>query len=122
LLDSPFRKTYKGNFSWVLRTVIVRVGYSELNSFLYRIKMARRAKKIRDKGKISLSSYFKKIDDGARVCVVDERGVRVNFPQRLRGMTGKVKGSRGKFKEVEIKDGNKLKTFIIHPVHLRVLA
>ena len=84
--------------------------------------MARRAKNVRAKGKISLSSYFKKIDDGVRVAIVDERGVRVNFPTRLRGMSGSVKGSRGRFKEVEIKDGNKLKTFIIHPVHLKVLA
>ncbi|MFH0808051.1 MAG: 50S ribosomal protein L21e [archaeon] len=84
--------------------------------------MARRAKKIRDKGKLKLSSYFQNIDDDARVAIVDERGVRMGFPKRLRGMSGKVKTSRGKFKEVEIKDGGKLKTFIIHPVHLKVLA
>jgi large subunit ribosomal protein L21e len=84
--------------------------------------MARRAKKIRDKGKLKLSSYFKVIDDGERVAIVDERGVRMSFPQRLRGMSGKVMKSRGKFKEVEIKDGGKLKTFVIHPVHLKVLA
>ena len=84
--------------------------------------MARRAKKIRAKGKLKLSAYFKNIEDGERVAVVDERGVRMAFPKRLRGMSGKIKCSRGKFKEVEIKDGNKLKTFIIHPVHLRVLA
>lgn len=84
--------------------------------------MARRGKKIREKGKLKLSSYFKNIDDGARVAVVDERGVRMSFPSRLRGMSGKVKCSRGKFKEVEIKDGDKLKTFVIHPVHLKVLA
>lgn len=83
--------------------------------------MARRAKKIRAKGKIKLSSYFRNIDDGARVAVVDERGAKMSFPQRLRGMTGKVKTSRGRYKEVEIKEGNKMKTFVIHPVHLRVL-
>ena len=83
--------------------------------------MARRAKKVRDKGKLKLSSYFKNIDDGQRVAIVDERGVRMNFPSRLRGMSGKVKCSRGKFKEVEIKDGDKLKIFVIHPVHLRIL-
>ena len=84
--------------------------------------MARRAKKIRTKGKLKLSSYFKNIADGERVAVVDERGVRLSFPQRLRGMSGKVKCSRGRFKEVEIKDGDKLKTFVIHPVHLKVLS
>jgi len=85
-------------------------------------KMARRAKKIREKGKLRFSSYFKNIDDGTRVAIVDERGVRVSFPSRLRGMSGKVKCARGRFKEVEIKDGNKLKTFVIHPVHLRILG
>ena len=84
--------------------------------------MARRAKKIRDKGKIRLSSYFKNIEDGARVAIIDERAVRVNFPQRLRGMSGVVMSSRGKFKEIKLKDGNKEKTFVIHPVHLKVLA
>ncbi len=85
-------------------------------------KMARRAKKIRAKGKLKLSSYFKVIDNGERVAVVDERGVHMSFPKRLRGMSGVVSGARGKFKEVEIKDGNKLKTFVIHPVHLKVLG
>ncbi len=36
-------------------------------------------------------------------------------------MSGKIKCSRGRFKDVEIKDGNKLKTLIVHPVHLRKL-
>ncbi len=83
--------------------------------------MARRAKKIREKGKLRLSSYFKKFSDGERVAIIQERGVRASFPERLRGMSGEIKGSRGRFKEVKIKDGNKPKLFIIHPVHLRGL-
>lgn len=83
--------------------------------------MARQGKRVREKGKLKLSSYFKKIDDGARVSLVIDRGVRAAFPNRLMGMSGKVINSRGKFKLVEIKDGNKLKTFIIHPIHLRKL-
>ena len=83
--------------------------------------MARQRKRIREKGKLRLSSYFKKIGDGTSVSLVVEGGVRASFPRRLKGMSGKVSGSRGKFKLVEIKDGNKLKTFIIHPVHLKVL-
>ena len=83
--------------------------------------MARQRKRVREKGKLKLSSYFKKIDDGADVALVTDLGVRASFPKRLKGMSGKVSGSRGKFKLVEIKDGNKLKTFIVHPVHLRKL-
>lgn len=83
--------------------------------------MVRKSKNIRDRGKIKLSSYFKKLKDGDSVALVIERGVKATFPKRLQGFSGKVKGSRGKFKVVEIKDGNKMKTFIIHPVHLKKL-
>ncbi len=83
--------------------------------------MARQRKRVREKGKLKLSSYFKKIDDGVDVALVTDLGVRASFPKRLKGMSGKVSGSRGRFKLVEIKDGNKLKTLIVHPVHLRKL-
>ena len=83
--------------------------------------MARQGKNVRAKGKLKLSSYFKKIDDGASVALVTDAGVRASYPKRLKGMSGTVLGSRGKFKLVEIKDGNKAKTLIVHPVHLRKL-
>jgi len=81
--------------------------------------MARRKLKVRKKGKLPLSRYFQKIEDGAKVAVAANRGVRAAFPLRIQGQTGNVSGSRGTFKLVEIKDGNKMKTFIIHPIHLR---
>lgn len=83
--------------------------------------MARQRKQVREKGKLKLSSYFKKIEDGINVAIVTDVGIRASFPKRIKGMSGKVVGSRGKFKLVEIKDGDKLKTFIIHPVHLKKL-
>jgi len=83
--------------------------------------MARMKKSVREKGKVRLSRYFKKFGDGDKVAIVIDAGIRASFPKRLRGMSGKVAGSRGKFKLVEIKDGGKLKTFIIHPAHLRKL-
>ena len=83
--------------------------------------MARIKKRIREKGKLRLSEYFRKFSDGDKIGVVTNVGVRASFPRRIRGMSGNVVGSRGKFKLIEIKDGNKLKTFIIHPVHLRKL-
>lgn len=85
------------------------------------IEMVHKGKKVREKGKLKLSSYFKKINDGEKVALVTDIGVRASFPKRLKGMSGKVISSRGKCKLVQIKDGNKLKTFIIHPVHLRKL-
>jgi large subunit ribosomal protein L21e len=83
--------------------------------------MARQGKKVREKGKLRLSSYFKKVEDGADVAIVTDTGVRFSYPKRIKGMSGKVLESRGKFKLVEIKDGNKAKTFIIHPIHLKKL-
>jgi large subunit ribosomal protein L21e len=83
--------------------------------------MARQGKRVREKGKLKLSSYFKKIEDGTNVALVTDSGVRFSYPKRLKGLSGKVVSSRGKFKLVEIKDGDKLKTFIVHPVHLRRL-
>ena len=83
--------------------------------------MARQAKKIRERGKLSLSSYFKKIEDGANVALVTDAGVVSSYAPRLKGMSGKVIESRGRFKLVEIKDGNKAKTIIVHPVHLKKL-
>lgn len=78
-----------------------------------------KGKRIREKGKIRLSSYFQKIEDGSLVAVVRDKGLASHFPKRIQGKTGKVMGSRGSYKLVEIKDGNKLKTFIMSPVHLK---
>ena len=83
--------------------------------------MVHKAKKIREKGKLKLSQYFKKIDDGASVAIVADAGVVSSFPKRIQGLSGTVIESRGKFKVVAIKDGNKAKTFIVHPVHLKIL-
>ena len=78
-------------------------------------------KRIRQKGKIRLSGYFKKLNDNDRVAIIREYGVRASFPKRILGKSGKVICSRGQYKLIEIMDGNKTKTFIIHPVHLKKL-
>ncbi len=83
-------------------------------------KMAK-GKKVRKKGKLSLSSYFKKIETGTDVAVVIEKSVRAAFPKRIQGKSGKIIGDRGRFKIIELNDGNKKKKFIIHPVHLKKL-
>ena len=78
-----------------------------------------KGKSIRKKGKVNLSRYFKKINVGSQVSIVSDVGCKITFPRRLKGKTGKISGERGKFKLVELRDGNKKKTFIIHPIHLR---
>ncbi len=80
-----------------------------------------KGKRIREKGKIKLSNYFKKLEDRDTVAVVKEPSINSGFPKRIIGMSGKIKSSRGRCKLIEIKDGDKIKTFIIHPIHLKKL-
>jgi len=80
-----------------------------------------KARKIRDRGKIKLSGYFKDLEIGDSVAIVRDLGVQAAFPKRVIGKTGKIVEPRGRHKVVEIKDGNKTKTFIIHPIHLKKL-
>jgi large subunit ribosomal protein L21e len=78
-------------------------------------------KGIREKGKIKLSNYFQELNENDRVAIVREPAVQSDFPQRLVGKSGKVIGSRGRCKLISLEDGNKLKTIIVHPVHLKKL-
>lgn len=81
----------------------------------------KRHKNVRKKGKIQLSEYFKDLENGQKVSVVQEKSIAKNFPDRIVGMCGNVVGNQGEFKIVELMDGNKKKTFIIHPIHLKIL-
>lgn len=77
-------------------------------------------KNIRQRGKISLSNYFKKYEVGTKVTLMGEPAVQKGmFFPRFKGKTGTVKGMQGNCYTVEIKDGNKAKTIVVHPVHLR---
>lgn len=76
-------------------------------------------KKIRTRGKFSFRDFFQKFKEGDSVAVVRERGLRVNFPERLQGRTGVIEGKRGKAYIVKIKDQTKPKLYLIEPVHLK---
>lgn len=78
-------------------------------------------KNLRSRGKIKLSKYFQEIENGEKVSVISELAVQPKFPSKLQGRTGTVEGKRGSCYIVRIKDLNKEKTYIIHPVHLRRL-
>lgn len=80
-----------------------------------------RRKKIRTRGKFSLSKFFQKLRDGDKVGITIERAVQPRFPKRIQGKTGIIKEKRGKSYVVLIKDGNKLKEFVIAPIHLKKL-
>lgn len=78
-------------------------------------------KNIRQKGKISFSDYFKTLKDNDKVAVIKEKSIPSYYPKRIVGNTGKVVGSRGTNKIVELNDGNMPKRYIIHPIHLKKL-
>ena len=78
-------------------------------------------KKQREHGKIKLSRYFADFEKGERVAVVRELAMNPAFPKQLQGRSGVVESKRGSSYIVKIKDLNKEKTYIIHPVHLRKL-
>ena len=78
-------------------------------------------KKQREHGKIKLSRYFQDFKKGDRVAVIRELALQPKFPKTLQGRSGVVETKKGKSYIVKIKDLNKEKTYIIHPVHLRRL-
>lgn len=75
-------------------------------------------KTFKNKGKIKLSRYFQDFEKGERVAVIRELALQPRFPQKLQGRTGIIEGKRGSSYILKIKDLNKEKIYIIHPVHL----
>lgn len=78
-----------------------------------------RKKSVRTRGKLQLSRYFQDLKEGQSVAIVKEDSVNFDFPGRLQGKTGFVKGRRGRSYIVGIMEGKKEKEFIIAPVHLK---
>ena len=78
-------------------------------------------KPIRESGKVRLSNYFQKFANGDRVAVKKELGLISSFPKRLQGRSGFIENKRGSHYIVKIKDLNKEKIYIIHPIHLKKL-
>ncbi len=78
-----------------------------------------KTKPLREKGKLKLSKYFQKLNDGDKVSVVKEISIPSDFPERLQGRTGTVIGMQGKSAIIRIKDQAKEKTFLIAPIHLK---
>lgn len=80
-----------------------------------------RKKKIREKGKINLSQEFQELKKGDRVGVDIELGLKINFPKKLQGRAGVIEDKRGRAYIVKIKDLNRVKKYIIKPIHLKKL-
>jgi len=81
----------------------------------------RKRKQLRTRGKLKLSNYFQEFKQGDRVAVVMELSVNPKFPKQIQGRSGEITSKRGSSYVVKIKDLNKEKQYIIHPVHLKKL-
>ena len=66
-----------------------------------------------------MTRYFQKFSHGDFVAVARELSVNFGYSDRLQGRTGKVVNKRGSAYEVEIMDFNKLKRYLIRPIHLK---
>ena len=78
-------------------------------------------KSAREKGKISVSKFMQSFQAGQKVHLDIEPAIhKGDYSTDFVGKTGTVKAKRGHCYEVLIKDGNKEKMLIIHPVHLRL--
>lgn len=76
-------------------------------------------KKSSQRGKLSLSKFFKKFKSGDSVAVVRDLTIPFPYLNRIQGRTGKVISKRGASYYVEIKELNKPKKYAIHPIHLK---
>jgi len=77
-------------------------------------------KNVRTKGKISLRQFFQKFKEGDKVYLTAEPAVqRGMYNPRFHSKAGIIKEKQGSNYYVQIKDGNKIKNILIHPVHLK---
>lgn len=78
------------------------------------------SKNHRQKGKVSLRKFFQEFKDGEHVILKAEPAIHIGmyFP-RFHGKDGIVMGKQGECIKVLIKDGNKDKLLLVHPVHLK---
>ena len=78
------------------------------------------AKHSRTKGKISVTRFLQQLKVGDHVALVGEPAYQGGlYKARFHGKIGNVAGPQGNCYRVSIKDGNKSKILIIHPVHLK---
>ena len=77
-------------------------------------------KSIRERGKVYITQYMQSFKTGDKVILKINPSLHrgMLFP-RFHGKVGKVAGVQGACYKVAITDGDKHKTIIVHPGHLR---
>ncbi len=77
-------------------------------------------KSYKDKGKLSITRFFQKFEEGESVILkADPAYHKGMYYPRFHGKTGVISGMKGECYLIAIKDSNKEKELIVHPVHLR---
>ncbi|MDO8480840.1 MAG: 50S ribosomal protein L21e [Nanoarchaeota archaeon] len=77
-------------------------------------------KNVRERGKISVTKFFQPFNPGDAVLLSVEPSVHSGlYHARFVGQRGIVKQKIGRMYEVAIKDKNKGKLLLVHPVHLK---
>ncbi len=77
-------------------------------------------KKRKHKGTLNLTKYFQIFNIEEKVVLKAEPAVQnAMYHRRFHGKTGIVTGKKGRCYNVEIKDGGKKKSLIVHPIHLQ---
>jgi large subunit ribosomal protein L21e len=72
------------------------------------------------RGMTPITHEFRTFENGEKVSVVIDPAVHYGLPHsRFQGKTGVVTGQQGRAFVVELYDGNKLKTVITRPEHLK---
>lgn len=82
----------------------------------------RTREKFRKTGRVSVNKLIKQFNIGEKVVINIESASLKGMPfKRFQGLIGKIVDKRGNAYIVEIKDGEKLKTVIANPEHLKAL-
>ena len=77
-------------------------------------------KGVRNRGKISLTRYFQTFNTGDKIYLHLESAVQKGmYHPRFMGKTGIIVGKTGRCYEISLKDMNKEKKLIVHPVYLK---
>jgi len=94
--------------------MVKRIGGTRRKS---RFKMR---KPVSSRGKISITNYFQKFEDGDIVQLKAEPAVQKGiYHLDFHGKSGIVAGMQGACYKVTIKDGKKEKCLLVHPIHLK---
>lgn len=73
-----------------------------------------------ERGKLQLRKYLQQFAKGDKVALKAEPSVQEGiYFRRFHGSTGTVQQQLGSCYEVAVRDGNRTKRLIVHPVHLR---